>query len=147
MDAAKIKEIIESFKYVNEGLDKKSASIFIAPLEHSLSRKIFKRNLHELRKDGWGIIKGTNDPDGLKAYFTDKSLRGTKQIFHLDHIGNEAIRKSITSKMFTLDDLKDDKAIIDSIENAGTMLEPGQNNAGTMLEQCWNNARTALEQC
>ena len=137
MDPTEITKIMESFKYVNEELEKKSASIFIAPLEHSLSRKVFKRNLHKLRKDGWGVIKGTNDPDGFKAYFADNSATGIKQIFHLDHIGNEAIRKSITSKMFTLDDLKDDKAIIDSIENAGTMLEllpsPNKNFIGQDL--------------
>lgn len=137
MNPTDIEKIIDSFKYLNDDSSTNSGSIFVAPLNHLLTKKLFKKNLQQIHKDGWKTVKGTKNSEGFKAYFADHSLKEKKQIFHLDHIGSEAIRKSVTNKMFPGDNDSYDKAVIESIENSGTMFElssqPDQNFLNTDL--------------
>ena len=40
MKSAEVEKILDSFKLINEENDYQSASIFIAPVEHSLNKKL-----------------------------------------------------------------------------------------------------------
>lgn len=118
MKSAEVEKILDSFKLINEENGYQSASIFIAPVEHSLNKKLLKRDLSKINKDGWKIVHRADDSDDFKAYFNNK-----RQILHLNELGNDAIKQSVTDKMFTHKEEDSINSILDSIENSGTMFE------------------------
>ena len=61
MNPSEAEKIIDSFKFINEENDYQSASIFIAPVEHSLNKKLLKRDLPKINKDGWEIGHRADD--------------------------------------------------------------------------------------